>query len=632
MSLFLNWLDDRTGARGLLRSALYERIPGGARWRYVWGSTLVLAFVSQMVTGVGLWMFYSAGAQSAWESVFFIQYEVQGGWLLRSLHHYMAQVMVVLLAVHLAQVVIDGAYRAPREVNFWLGLILMKLVLALSLTGYLLPWDQKGFWATQVATKISGTVPVVGPMVQRLIVGGSTYGNQTLTRFFALHAGVLPGLLIAVLVVHLALFRRHGIHARDASAKPDATFWPEQVLRDGVAFLAVLAVVLLLSIWPLLVGGEATAVAGEHLGVELGAPADASRPFSAARPEWYFLFLFEMLKLFPGELEVVGAVVVPGLTVLLLFMMPLIGRWQLGHRANVAVMAGLFVAIAVLTGQAMRKDWQDASFQQAKAEAEEDAQRAIELALAPSGIPPTGATGLLRNDPKTVGPQLFTRFCGGCHQFGDMTVANASMDADGDASGAADLDGFASRPWIAGLFDPQRIVSEEYFGATVHVEGEMVGFVQDTFEDVDDETRAQLVRVVAALSAEAALPAQRQIDADDTDLIDAGRELLGTEMGCTDCHRFHDEGEIGSAPDLTGYGSREWLMGIISDPRHESFYGENNDRMPAFLPTGDDASAAMMTDREVGLLADWLRGDWYEAETATESDTEVASEAQAGGE
>ena len=138
----LDWLDNRTGYRALLQGVLYERIPGGARWRYIWGSTLVFAMVVQLITGVVLWSAYSANAQGAWESVWFIQNQMTGGWLLRGIHHYMAQVTIVLLVLHLMQVLIDGAYRAPREVNFWFGLILLQLVLGLSLTGYLLPWDQ----------------------------------------------------------------------------------------------------------------------------------------------------------------------------------------------------------------------------------------------------------------------------------------------------------------------------------------------------------------------------------------------------------------------------------------------------------------------------------------------------------
>ena len=138
-----DWLDSRTGFRGILHEALYERVPGGARWRYVWGSTLVVAFMTQAITGIFLWMAYSPSTQTAWESVYYIQEEMNGGWLLRGIHHYMASMMVILLAIHFAQVVWDGAYRAPRELNFVIGMLLMLIVLGLALTGYLLPWDQK---------------------------------------------------------------------------------------------------------------------------------------------------------------------------------------------------------------------------------------------------------------------------------------------------------------------------------------------------------------------------------------------------------------------------------------------------------------------------------------------------------
>ena len=133
--------------------------------------------------------------------------------------------------------------------NFWLGLILMQIVLGLSLTGYLLPWDQKGYWATQVATKLMTLVPVIGTKLQRLVVGGPTYGHHTLTRFFAMHAGVLPGLLIGFLVLHIAAFRRHGITVPNPLYRRDSMFWPDQVLKDAVACLGVLMVVLLLTIF-----------------------------------------------------------------------------------------------------------------------------------------------------------------------------------------------------------------------------------------------------------------------------------------------------------------------------------------------------------------------------------------------
>src|ERR1041384_6652954 len=173
------WLDNRTGCKTLLHEALYENVPGGSRWRYVWGSTLTFTFVVQIITGIFLWMAYSPSSQTAWESVNYIQNEMWGGWLLRGIHHFTAQAMTVLLVLHLMQVVIDGAYKAPREVNFFFGMILLVLVLGLSLTGYLLPWDQKGYWATKVSTNIAAITPVVGGAVQRVIVGGVDYGHHT---------------------------------------------------------------------------------------------------------------------------------------------------------------------------------------------------------------------------------------------------------------------------------------------------------------------------------------------------------------------------------------------------------------------------------------------------------------------
>jgi ubiquinol-cytochrome c reductase cytochrome b subunit len=410
-------------------------------------------------------MDYSPSAQTAWESVYYIQNVMQGGWLLRGIHHFTAQAMIVLLVLHLMQVVIDGAYRAPREVNFWLGLVLMQIVLGLSLTGYLLPWDQKGFWATRVATELMGLVPGVGDDLQRVVVGGPEYGHHTLTRFFALHAGLLPGLLIFFLILHVYMFRRHGLCHKEPLKGPEAMFWPDQLLKDAVACLAVLAVILFLVIRPAL-STQGVDLQQGHLGAELGAPADPSEQYSAARPEWYFLFLFQFLKLFPGEYEVVGALVIPGIVMLVLFLMPIIGRWQLGHRFNVVFLLLIIVGAAALTAMAWYDDHYrgDSSKEYLTAVdvAEQDAARAIELAGGPEMIPPTGAVTLLRNDPKTQGRRLFEKHCAVCHG----KVLEKSEDKDSPPSGAPDLLGggllcevaaggrFGTLMWIRGLLVP----------------------------------------------------------------------------------------------------------------------------------------------------------------------------------
>ncbi len=589
MKALLNWLDERTGCKKLVHEALYENIPGGARWRYVWGSTLTFALFIQFVTGMVLWMAYAPSAQTAWESVYYIQHEMWGGWFLRGLHHYTAQAMTVLLVLHLMQVVIDGAYKAPREVNFWFGVGLLFLVLGLSLTGYLLPWDQKGFWATNVATSIAAITPVAGPAVQKLIVGGSDYGHHTLTRFFALHAGVLPACVIALLAGHIYLFRRHGITAKQPRRKADAAFWPDQVLMDAVACLAVLATILLLVI--------------RNRGAELGAPADPSEQYSAARPEWYFLFLFQFLKYFPRGTEVLGAIVIPGLLTALIIAMPFIGRWKLGHRFNLGLLFSMVAGAGLLTYIAVVEDSKKPEYLESVKAAHWEAERVKVLAKSPSGIPAMGAASLLRADPMTRGPKLFAKHCASCHRHGG---GDGMGNPVADPVTAADLKGFASREWIAGMLDPARIASPHYFGGTKFKEGKMVRFVNRDVAKYDDENKEKLKKVVLALSAEAALPAQRTADQQDAVAISEGKKLISSdEMRCTECHAFGKADEDATAPDLTGYGSRQWLIDFISDPAHSKFYGSRNDRMPSY---GRDK---VIEPQAVELLADWLREDYY---------------------
>jgi ubiquinol-cytochrome c reductase cytochrome b subunit len=653
-----DFLDDRTGWRGLVHEALFERVPGGARWRYVWGSTLVFAFMTQVITGLFLWANYAPSAQTAWESVYYIQHEMTGGWLLRGIHHFMAQAMVVLLALHLLQVVIDGAYKAPREVNFWLGLVLMILVLGMALTGYLLPWDQKGYWATIVATNLAGIVPFVGPSLQSLVVGGPEYGHHTLTRFFALHAGFLPATLVLFLVVHLALFRRHGLHAKRPITRPDAMFWPDQVLKDAVAMLAVMAVVL----GVILVPAVRTMLAGEavdwgHVGAELGAPADPSESYAAARPEWYFLFLFQFLKVFEGwgaTGEFFGAIVVPGLIMAVMFLMPIIGNWRLGHRFNVAFTLGIIAGAALLTALALNEDycslwidkaaladaaklhdetggdeakiaaalgddpakiaamrkqlakleaWQNShAFLAAARQAKLEAARAVELAGRPERIPPTGALDLVRRDPLLRGPKLFGlaegKDCASCHAHVDPAAPEAA--ATFAAASAANLHRFGTTAWVRGLFDPQRVAGPEYFGNTAHKDGDMVAYVRDEMADRTKWKPDEIEAVAVALAAEAGLPDAAATAAQ----VERGRALIADGDRCGACHEFGGNGTgFGAAPDLTGWAGRDWIVGIIADPTHERFYGDTNDRMPAF--------EKLLTAEQIGLLADWLRGDWY---------------------
>ena len=659
MKSLLDWLDHRTGIRSLTREALFENIPGGSRWRYVWGSTLTFTLFVQFITGVFLWMGYSASSGDAWESVNYIQNEMSGGWLLRGIHHWTAQFMPVLLLLHLMQVVIDGAYKAPREVNYWFGVLLLLLVLALSLTGYLLPWDQKGFWATKVATNLINLVPFIGPEMQKLVIGGTEYGHHTLTRFFALHAGVLPGLLVLLIVGHIYLFRRHGITPAEPKRKRDAYFWPDQVFKDVVACLAVMMVVMVV-------------VFSAH-GAHLGSPADPSEPFSAARPDWYFLFLFQFLKLpfFAGENEVWGAIYIPGIAVGLICLMPFIGRWKLGHVFNIGIIFVFLGGAGALTYLAKQEDVtgpNSATYLRGVLADTRDADRVTALAKA-RGIETT-ALSLLKDDPKTQGARLFAQHCASCHRYDGHeglgvelpkagTLAElqnrtttlsrfASADAvhpewlarksatnewqtvqsvlDEKTEGvfdviagiqhqekqsAPDLKDFATQQWIRDLLDPDKYISARYFGGTTHRDGAMYKkFLNRKVRKYAADEREMLDAIAVALSAEAKLPSQVATDQTSVALIKQGIAYLEDDIGCIDCHAFGEPDPDADGPDLTGYGSRQWIIDFVKNPGHEKFYPENNDRMPSF------GVKKILTDNKIGLIADWLRGDYYEPTTA----------------
>jgi ubiquinol-cytochrome c reductase cytochrome b subunit len=406
------------------------------------------------------------------------------------------------------------------------------------------------------------------------------------------------------------------------------------VLRDGVACLAVMIVVLALVVRNYPTAEPGAPLTGQ-LGAELGAPANPAESYAAARPEVYFLFLFQLLKYLEAYPPVVGAVIVPGLVMLSLFLMPFIGRWELGHRFNVVWTIALLTGAVVLTAIAWRADRSGVTpesqhYLAAVTGAHAEAQRVVELANSPSGIPPDGALTLLQSDPRTQGPKLFRQHCAACHSHVDPAadaneaVAQSERTIVVENPTASNLWRFGTREWVAGILDPEKIVGPHYFGNTAFKEGEMVTWVNDNIApqlaDLEGDELAEFRRrvedVTFAIAAEAGLVGETAAYLDER--IAAGREAIASEFLCIDCHKFRDDGELGLAPDLTGYASREWLTAFISNPEHERFYPEKNDRMPAFAPNPDDPTANRLTAEELTLLVSWLRGEWFEPGSATE--------------
>jgi ubiquinol-cytochrome c reductase cytochrome b subunit len=303
----LKWIDERWPLTPFIRLALDEEMAGGSSYAYVFGSSALIVFLLQVVTGIWQLFYYVPTLEQGYNSLNYLRTEVPFGWLVHGLHYWGANAMVVLVMLHLTQVFIWGAYKRPHELQWITGVFLFFLTMAMSLTGGALPWDKRSYWLVEVASSTAGTVPVVGELSKRLMLGGGVIGQLTLSRFFILHAAIASGILLTIAAIHLVALRKAGNAGPWDEMKRRVTgpFWPDQVFKDGlVASLIVLALVALSVAIPPPFAGMAD-------------PLDATY---IPKPEWNFLFFYQALKYFPGHWEVLATVGIPlgGLAALLL--------------------------------------------------------------------------------------------------------------------------------------------------------------------------------------------------------------------------------------------------------------------------------------------------------------------------
>ena len=329
-----------------LEPFLYKKLPPDTGWSATLGSLCALLFAVMTLSGMFLAMYYNPSPDRAYQSIGYIMQEVHLGPVLRGLHHWGAGAMVLAVFAHLATVFFAGSFKPPRELTWILGVGLLLSTLGLGFTGYLLPWDQKAYWATVVSANIPKDIPVAGEVLTKLLLAGDSVSGLTLTRFYAIHMLVLPALVALLIAGHIYLVRLHGIsdHGRDPGrsnqapdSKPDRRyrFFPEHLARSMVIFAVVLGLILVLS---LLVPIPREEIAGT---------VDESY---LPRPEWYFMWLFQLLTYFPGSTEVIGTLVVPIVGVLLLFALPFLeGSKFLGaaHRP-LATAAGVTAIIGIV--------------------------------------------------------------------------------------------------------------------------------------------------------------------------------------------------------------------------------------------------------------------------------------------
>lgn len=317
----LRWIDEQTELVTLVREFMEEPLAKGVGWPHVFGSGAMFMFVVQVCTGILLMVYYVPSPNGAHESVTYITQELPLGQLVRSIHHWGASLMLILVALHMLQAFFWGAYKRPRQIIWVIGVLLLLVTMGLSFTGYLLPWDQKAYWATVVGTRIAGSVPFLGYYVTILMRGGDQVGALTLSRFFAVHVLIFPAILIGLMTFHVAQVRKKGITppgykvGEEDSVPHTGLFYPDQIFKDAVLATALLAIVFLLAIF--------------HA-APLEAKADPAASGYVPRPEWYFLPNFQLLKYIPtswGEWgEFLGAAVIPGIGVLVLILFPYLDR------------------------------------------------------------------------------------------------------------------------------------------------------------------------------------------------------------------------------------------------------------------------------------------------------------------
>jgi ubiquinol-cytochrome c reductase cytochrome b subunit len=353
------WFDERLGTRAI-RQALFDRnIPKSGplvEWIYTLGSVLLFFFILQAATGMMLAMNYVASPDHAFDAARYISTRAPLGWFIRGLHFWGASAMVVVVGLHMLTTFLTGSYKYPRETTWVSGVILLLVVMLFGFTGYLLPWNQKSYWATVVGTNIAGATPIIGQYIVRFFRGGSEVGPQTLTRFYAMHVLMLPAALIVFASAHLFMVVRQGISAPPAHhpeydqldvetqrrvateeyhrrKEAGESFYPFYLAKDVAAVVIAFLIVAFLA-W--------------RYPVEIGEIADPASISYNPRPDWYFLFLFQALKYFPGSLESIAAVMLPGLALLILVAVPFFDRRMRQHPLDRPIATVL--AISALAG------------------------------------------------------------------------------------------------------------------------------------------------------------------------------------------------------------------------------------------------------------------------------------------
>jgi ubiquinol-cytochrome c reductase cytochrome b subunit len=349
------WLDRRLQLAEAIRETAEHRVPRNtASWFYVFGSAALVVFMLQIVTGILLAIFYVPSAAEAWNSLQVLNHDITMGWFLRALHGWGSNFMVAIVLIHMVQVFLFGAYKFPRELTWIVGVFLLLMTLGMAFSGQVLRFDQDAYWGLGIGASIASRVPIMGPATVKLMLGGPIIAGATLSRFFALHVFVIPGLLIALVGLHLLMVLKLGINEWPMPGRivKRATYtaeYEELVKKDGVPFVPY-------AVWKDIFFAAFILLAVAGCAVYFGPFGPSGRPDptiiqTAPRPDYFFLWLYALLSLLPPSMETPALLIGPVVVIFGLILLPfLFGEGEKSWRRRpIAVMSILLIAVSLGT-------------------------------------------------------------------------------------------------------------------------------------------------------------------------------------------------------------------------------------------------------------------------------------------
>ncbi len=544
-----NWVEERTGLVSFFTDFLHEEIPGGTRFSYTLGSACMFLLSIQIITGIWQLFYYVPTVDHAYASYAYLRREVPFGWLMNGFHKWGGTLFTIVVGLHALRVFIWGSYKKPRELVWFIGILLIILTALFMFSGPVLPWDKKGYWAGQVGIGIAGSVPVVGPMTQELMQGGNEMGQMALLRMYVMHVALLPGAIALFVVLHLIAFRRNGEAGPwdESKRKKVGYFWPEQIFKDIVmSVLLFLLLVYLSAFYP----------------PEFSGAADPKDTLFTPKPEWNFLFLYELLKYLPGHLEYIGTAGVPLLIVLMFGSLPFLdkGPDRNPFKRWVVILSGFaFVGIVLFL------TWRGAIYVSPAAQAEldktknyvEDGHEHGDGKV--SHVEAEKAIAAANADTNISGEKLFkTLGCTECHT------------ANGTASGKQGPDLYTTkannrtREWMyKQLITPQEHNQKTIMPPYVHLSDKNVNSLLDYLEGLTPKETPPPAVAVVAVDGQAPLQDSA-----------AGEQVFAAQ-GCIQCHDIRGRKSFKSGPDLMASmikekRAKDWLKTQIMYPQQHN--------------------------------------------------------------